>query len=423
MVKNDKYKPTDKLIDDYLPIVGQSVINEIHKFADRLKDEHIVMVNSTPSGGGVAEILNNLVILLNNLGVKTGWRILKGQENFFQVTKDFHNALQGGDFTANKRLLNLYEQTNYNNAVMNHLDNHDLVVIHDPQPLPLIRYYKKRIPWIWRFHPDLTDPNNNLLKYLKPFIEQYDAMIVSTEEYKKPSLDIQQLIMHPSIDPLSDKNMDLDRNKTDLILKRQGVTRQKPIISQISRFDKWKDPVGVIQAFEQVRKKVDCQLVLMGNMASDDPEGPIIYKEVMKRANGDPDIKILLNCADNDRTVNALQRASDVVIQKSLREGFALTVSEALWKETPVVATEVGGIPLQVRHNKTGLLVHDIDETAKACLKILKDNKLKKKLGKQGKEHVRENFLITRHVLDYLKLFDYFLGIQHKFNIGRKYPY
>jgi trehalose synthase len=418
-----KLKPYTKTVEDYKLIVDPKEIDKIYKYASKLQNEHIVMVSSTPAGGGVAEILNSLVLLLNSLGVKTGWRILKGPDNFFQITKDFHNALQGAPITLNKRTLGIYQQVNYNNAMMNHLGDHDLVVVHDPQPLPLIQYYKKCIPWIWRFHLDLSKPNKELLNYLKPIIEQYDAMIVSTPEYKQKSVGTQQIVFAPSIDPLSDKNKELDQNMIELLLRRQRVRFNKPIISQISRFDKWKDPLGVVQVFEQVRKKIDCQLVLMGNMAIDDPEGPKIYREVIKHVNNNPDVTVLLNCADNDRTVNALQRASKVVIQKSIKEGFALTVSEALWKGTPVVGTEVGGIPLQVIDKKTGYLVKDKKQAANACLRLLKNQKLQETLGRQGKEHVRKNFLITRHVLDYLKLFDFYLNVQHKFNIGVKYPY
>jgi len=417
------YKPRPKSIEDYKSIVSAGELDKIYRYAAKLQNERVVMVSSTPAGGGVAEILNSLVLLLNSLGVKTGWRILKGPDNFFQITKDFHNALQGADIILNKRTLGIYQQVNYNNAMMNHLDDHDLVVVHDPQPLPLIQYYKKRIPWIWRFHLDLSKPNKELLNYLKPIIEQYDAMIVSTPEYKQKSVGTQQIVFAPSIDPLSDKNKELDQNMIELLLRRQRVRFNKPIISQISRFDKWKDPLGVVEVFEQVRKKIDCQLVLMGNMAIDDPEGPKIYREVIKHVNNNPDVTVLLNCADNDRTVNALQRASKVVVQKSIKEGFALTVSEALWKGTPVVGTEVGGIPLQVIDKKTGYLVKDKKQAANACLRLLKNQKLQETLGRQGKEHVRKNFLITRHVLDYLKLFDFYLNAQHKFNIGVKYPY
>lgn len=417
------FTPHSKSVEDYRSIADSDIIEEIYHFAKKLQSEHIIMINSTPMGGGVAEILNSIVLLLNNLGVKTGWRVLKGPDNFFQITKSFHNALQGEPIKLNKRITNLYQQVNHNNAQMKHIDNHDLVVVHDPQPLPLINYYKKRIPWIWRFHPDLSNPNKQLLKFLKPFIEKYDAMIVSAPQYKQKSLNIKQLIFAPSIDPFIDKNAYLGKKMIASILKNHGVKIDKPILAQISRFDKWKDPLGVIEVFRQVRKKIDCRLVLMGNLAPDDPEGPEIYREVMKRVNKNHDINVLLNCPDNDRTVNALQSASAVVLQKSLKEGFALTVSEALWKGTPVVGTKVGGIPLQVINGKTGYLVSNDKQAIDACVKLLKNKKLRLSLGKQGREHVRKNFLITRHLLDYLRLFDYYLSIQHRFNIGRDYPY
>ncbi len=422
-MKENIFEPVKRTIEDYRSIVQNDVLNEIYHYAGILQGEHIVMVNSTPAGGGVAEILNSLVLLLNSLGIKTGWRILKGSDSFFSITKSFHNALQGGDINIHKRMKSLYQQTNFNNALMNHLDVHDLVVVHDPQPLPLIYFYKKRIPWIWRFHPDLSEPNQSLMKFLKPFIERYDAMIVSSESYKKSIFDIKQIVIHPSIDPLTEKNQDMSMNQATVLLKRKGISTRKPIMSQISRFDKWKDPLGVVRVYRQVKKKIDCQLVLLGNMASDDPEGPEIYRAVMKEVNNDKDITVLMNVSDNDRTVNALQRASTVVLQKSLKEGFALTVSEALWKGTPVIGSRVGGIPLQVIHNKTGLLVNNIKETTSAVLNIMNSKNLRNRLGKQGKEHVRKNFLITRHVLDYLKLFHFYLARQHKFNIGKKYPY
>ncbi len=410
-------------IDQYRRIAGDRVIDEIHHYADRLQGEHIVMINSTPAGGGVAEILNNLVLLINELGVELGWRILKGSDTFFQITKEFHNAFQGADITLTKQKKEIYEQVNRNNAMMTHLDGHDMVIVHDPQPLPLISYYKKRIPWVWRFHPDMTHPNPKLLEYLKPYIELYDAMIISSKKYHQASLDIPQIEFAPSIDPLSAKNVPMTKTEAHRLLRRQGLRLNKPIIAQVSRFDTWKDPVGVIKAFLTVREQYNCQLVLMGNLASDDPEGPIIYQQVLKAARNNKDIHILLNSPDNDRTVNALQRSAAVILQKSLREGFALTVSEALWKETPVIGTRAGGIPLQVIDGKTGLLVRGIPQTAEACLKLLTNRTRARRLGRQGKEHVRKHFLITRHVLDYLKLFDYYLNARHTFHAHQRYPH
>ena len=395
-------------IEDYQPIVGRQMIQEIKKYAHKLIGKHIVMVNSTPTGGGVAEILTNMVLILNKLRVNIGWRILKGPEDFFQITKEFHNGLQGAGIDLTTQKKKLYELVNYNNSLMNHIGNHDLVVVHDPQPLALINFYQKKAPWIWRCHIDISQPDKKLFSYLKPFIEKYDAMIVSSEVYQKKSLSLKQVIIPPSIDPLSVKNHYLSRKQATTILRKHDINLTKPVISQVSRFDRWKDPLGVIAVYREVKKKFDCQLVLLGNLAMDDPEGPMLYKKVMEQVKNDPDISVI--CVTDHEMVNALQTVSDVVVQKSTKEGFALTVSEALWKSTPVVGTKVGGIPLQVINGKTGYLAKNNKEAVDACLKLLKNKKLANKLGKQGKEHVRKNFLITRHILDYLKLFDHYLN-------------
>jgi len=397
-----------RTIYDYQRIVGTSVIQTVTKEAGTLADKRVLMINSTPSGGGVAEILNSLVLLLNSLGLKTDWRIIKGSDSFFSITKSFHNAFQGDTIRLTKAVRELYEQINYNNAAMTHLGHYDAVVIHDPQPLAMINFKDKHAPWIWRFHPDMTKPNPILLKYLKRFIGQYDGMIISTPQYRKSLLKIPQHIIAPSIDPLTDKNRPLDNKTIQSLFKAHAIKTDKPIIAQVSRFDKWKDPLGVIKVFKQVRRKINCRLVLIGNLASDDPEGPEIFKQVMKQANSEVDV--LVNCNDNDLLVNALQTKARVVLQKSIREGFALTVSEALWKGTPVVGANVGGIPLQVINGKTGYLVSSQKQAADACIRLLKNNTLRKKLGTQGKEHVRKNFLITRHLHDYLKLFNHYLG-------------
>jgi len=411
----------NKEIEDYSEIIGVYKVKEIKEMASKLQGERIVMVNSTPSGGGVAEILISMTQIMNNLGLKVGWRILKGPENFFQITKKFHNSLQGEEIELNNDIKETYEQVNYENSLIKHIGKHDLIVIHDPQPLPLINFYKKRIPWIWRCHIDFSKPNPELLDYLKQFINKYDSVIVSTEDYKQKGLNVKQIVFPPSIDPLTLKNREMSQEEIIEVLEKKGIKLNKPIITQVSRFDKWKDPIGVVNIFKQIRREFDCQLVLLGNLAIDDPEGPEIYKEVTKETNGNPDITVLMNCDDNDRTVNALQRASHIVIQNSIKEGFALTVSEALWKETVVVSRPVGGIPLQIIDGKTGFLYKTQEECVKICLWLLKNDELRKNIGKQGKEHVRNNFLITRHVLDYLKLFDYYLNRNHKFNVDRDF--
>ncbi len=398
-----------KTFSQYFKFIDEKTKQEIFSLAKSLKDKHIVMINSTPSGGGVSEILFNLVILLNDVGVKTGWRILKGSDSFFQITKEFHNGLQGEKIKLSKRKKDLYEETNKINSLSTHLESHDLVVIHDPQPLALINFKTKKVPWLWRLHIDMSSPDKNLLKYLKPAIEKYDGLIITSDKYRQKSLKIKNHIITPSIDPLAVKNSPLPREVINKVLKRHGVKLNKPIISQISRFDKWKDPLGVLRVFKKIREKFDCQLVLLGNMALDDPEGPAIYKKVQEEANKIRDVKILVNSPDNDRVVNALQSVSKVVFQKSLKEGFALTVSEAMWKGTPVIGTRAGGIPLQIIDGQTGYLIDNDEEAVKATLKLLKNPHLRNKIGQQAKKHVANNFLITRHLLDYLRIFNHYL--------------
>jgi len=398
-----------KGINDYFQFTDSKTKSEILRLAEKLKNKHIVMVNSTPAGGGVSEILKRLVFLLNDLGIKTGWRVLKGSDDFFQVTKEFHNALQGEKYKLSSRKKELYENTNYINSRSMHINEYDLIIIHDPQPLALIKFYQKRNPWLLRLHVDLSAPDKTLLRYLKPFIERYDGLILSSLKYRQPSLKIRQHIIYPSIDPLIEKNVPKKKSELIKILKKQGIILKKPIISQISRFDKWKDPIGVIKVFKEIKKKIDCQLVLLGNLSIDDPEATEILKEIRRRANHDPDIKILLNVKDNDRVVNALQTLSHIVLQKSLKEGFALTVSEAMWKGTAVVGTNVGGIPLQIKNGKTGFLVNNNQECVTVCLKLLKNKNIREKIGREAKKRVKEKFLITRHILDYLKLFYFYL--------------
>lgn len=396
-------------LKDYRKIVGDEVIDKICNKAKKFSRKHIVCISSTHQGGGVAEMLNSIVFLFNEIGIDFGWRIIHGTPDFFTVTKKFHNALQGSKMCLSDRKKNMYLGTNKRFSLFTHL-KHDLVIVHDPQPLALIEFYKKAQPWILRFHIDLSSPNKVVWDYLRHFIKKYDHVVVSTEEYKK-NLSISQSIIHPAIDPLSQKNKSISEHRINKCIKRQGIDINKPIISQISRFDKWKDPGGVVKIFERVKKEVDCQLVLLGNIAMDDPEGVKIYNRVIRKYGNCEDIKILANVSDNDLVVNALQRKSSVIIQKSLKEGFGLTVSEALYKGTPVVASNIGGIPLQVIDGKNGFLhkPNDIKGFSKSIIKILKDEKLGDKLGKNGREYVKNNFLITRLIIDWLNLFEKFL--------------
>jgi trehalose synthase len=395
-----------KNLDDYFPIVGEKVIGNIYQKAHRLINKHIVHINSTAQGGGVAEILNNLVLLMNDVGIDTGWRVLLGPSDFFSVTKKFHNALQGDQINLSVNKKNLYLDTNERFSKFTHLD-HNCVIVHDPQPLPLIKFHRKKQPWIWRCHIDLTKPNKEIWSYVKPFILRYDMMIISSNHFKKSDLFLEQRVIHPSIDPLSPKNMDISDDTISKVLKKFRIPTDKPLVTQVSRFDPWKDPEGVVRVFEIVKEKVDSRLVYCYNMAADDPEGFVIYNRIEKKARkylekGD----ILFVRGDNQILVNALQRKSSVVLQKSTREGFGLSVAEAQWKGTPVVASKIGGIPEQVVNNKTGFLVdpYDIAGCADKVITLLNDKKLAKEMGRKGKEFVRKNFLVTRHISDYLTL-------------------
>jgi trehalose synthase len=393
-------------LDDYSEIVGDEVLSTIYKKSRRLSGKHILHINSTYQGGGVAEILGSVVVLMNDLGIDVGWRILFGTPDFFAITKKFHNALQGGSVNLTEIKKRLYIRANEDFSVFTHID-HDCVIIHDPQPLPLIKYYAKKQPWVWRCHVDLSSSNSDLWDFLKKFILRYDIMVVSHEKYKRSELPVEQRIIHPAIDPLSPKNMEISDGIINKYLRKFGIPKDKPLVTQISRFDKWKDPEGVLQVFKYVKKKVDCRLVLCGSMASDDPEGWKIFERVEQKAkdliaNGD----VILITSENSILVNALQKASHVVIQKSTREGFGLTISEALWKGTPVVTTNIGGIPLQVVDGENGFLVEVSDKRgfAERIVQLLKNPELAEEMGEKGKEIVRKNFLITRVISDYLDL-------------------
>ena len=391
-------------LNDYRAVVGDKIIDDLLTEAKPLLGKDIVHVNSTFYGGGVAEILDSLVCLMNDLGIKAGWRMIKGSDDFFKITKLFHNSCQGAEYELSPEVKKTYEEVNEKNSNFMHLEKADAIIMHDPQVLPLINYYQKNQPWIWRCHIDITSPNPQVWNYLLDFINKYDEVIISDEKFRKKEIVPPQTIIMPSINPLNQKNRPMNDEEIRQVLEPLRINLNKPIVSQISRFDYWKDPLGVIEAFEKARKKVDCQLVLLGNFADDDPEGTEIYQKTLARANNNPDIKVLVNVDNNDLVVNALQRISRAVIQKSLREGFALTVSEALWKETPVIGTRAGGIPNQIIDGKNGYLVDGIEECAQRIITLVEDEKLAKEMGKFGKEFVKNNFLITRHLSDYLKI-------------------
>jgi trehalose synthase len=397
-------------IEEYIPIVGQSVIDDLRLIAEKLKGKVIQNINSTSVGGGVAEILNRIVPLLRELGVDTRWDLIKGGEQFFEVTKKFHNVLHGRPEEITQRDFDIFMEASQRNIEEVNIYA-DIVFIHDPQPITLIKK-KSNNQWIWRCHIDVSNPNERVFRFLMDFIIQYDAAVFSAPAFSR-RLPIRQFLISPSIDPLSDKNKDLPDDVINGILQKYNITKNKPIITQVSRFDRLKDPLGVIEAYKQVKKYTDCQLILAGGSATDDPEGAKVLEEVRENAKQDKDIHILL-LPQNDIEVNALQRASAVIIQKSLKEGFGLTVAEALWKAKPVVASNVGGISLQIKHKYSGLLCHSIQGAAFALKQLLNSPDYAKKLGENGREHIRNNFLITRHIRDYLLLF---LSLYHKEDI------
>jgi trehalose synthase len=391
-------------VKDYEPIVGRSYIDELRMLADRLSGKTILNINSTFVGGGVAEILSRVVPLLNQLGVDVRWQIISGEPQFFKVTKKLHNALHGKAESISHDDFSLFLKTTERN--FDQIDfSGDILFVHDPQPAALVTK-KSDIgkKWIWRCHIDISHPDSRVWEFLKQFVGNYDAAIFSSPNFAQ-QLPMRQLFAPPSIDPLSDKNKELSAEAVDAVLTKYGLDPDKPIVLQVSRFDRLKDPLGVIKAFELVRKNFPCQLVLAGGTASDDPESGEVLQEVRERAGGNLDIHILDISPGSDIDINALQRAATIIMQKSLREGFALTIAEALWKAKPVVASAVGGIPLQVRNRLTGLLCHSIEGAAYALRQILANPDYGHWLGHNGREHVRQHFVITREIKDYLLTF------------------
>ncbi len=391
-------------LDDYAGLHGAGEIEELRALAKPLRGRSIEMINATAIGGGVAEILNRLVPLAEELDLHFKWDVMTGGEDFFDVTKSFHNALHGAPYHASPRDFEIFLAYTERNRAALPLDS-EFVVIHDPQPAALIDARKPGSNhWVWRCHIDLSHPHRAVWDFLEKFVSRYDGAMFSSPEFSR-QLPIPQYLFYPAIDPLSEKNQDLEPEFIAQVLARFRIDPMRPILTQISRFDRLKDPVGVIRAYRIVKRYFDCQLVLAGGSASDDPEGAIVLKEVLREADNDPDIRVIELPAWAPREVNALQRASTIVIQKSLREGFGLTVSEALWKKKPVVASAVGGIPLQIIHKHTGLLAHSVEGTAYQIRFFLSHPEIAAKLGEHGHQHVKENFLITQKLKRYLTLF------------------
>jgi trehalose synthase len=390
-------------IEDYQPLVGRPTVERVREKAGKFHNQTVAHVNSTYYGGGVAAILGPLTLLMNAAGIQTEWRVIQGSPDFFSITKKMHNALQGEDINLSERKRGIYETVVYQNSVRQCLD-HDRVVIHDPQPLPLIEHYQKKGPWIWRCHVDLTDRNAELFDYLRTFIERYDAVVLSLDEYGQ-ELETPQVFVFPAIDPFSTTNKGLTEAEIQDRLDHHGIPTDRPLVSQISRFDRWKDPEGVIQAFKLAREEVDATLVLLGNVATDDPEGETVYRSLL---DAQQENEIIILSVQDSALVNALQRKSAVVLQKSIREGFGLTVTETMFKGRPVIGGNVGGIRHQIEDGVNGFLVNSVEEAAERIVQLLKDEGLQEEMGQWAQRTVQERFLMIHLLERYLDLFDAF---------------
>lgn len=395
------------MVNAYKSLVGYEAIDQLHQLADSLQNIKLVHVSSTATGGGVAEILTKMVPMTQSLGIDTYWEVIEGSPEFFQCTKLFHNALQGENLEPSPAELAHYQETNKRNAerIKERLESADVVIVHDPQPLSLISHFPKRKgKWVWRCHIDASKPNKNVWKYLHAMIQQYDASIFSLAEFAHP-LPHPMFVIPPSIDPFSDKNCELTKSEIDTIYGKLGLDSSRPFILQVSRFDRFKDPIGVLAAYEHIKKfNGELQLVFAGSSASDDPEGDLVFNEVKNAAKNDPNVHVLMLPSDANRDINALQRAATIVVQKSIKEGFGLTVTEALWKGKPVVGGKVGGIKLQLINGQTGFVVNTPEGAAYRIRYLLQHPQESQQLGANGREYVRKKFLLTRQLKEYLSL-------------------
>jgi trehalose synthase len=390
-------------LSDYEQVVGPEVIEELRVVSRYVHHKSLQNINSTAVGGGVAEILTRLIPLLQELGINATWDVIKGDQAFFNVTKAFHNALHGAKEEITEEMLQAYRDTTEMNLRSVNFTG-DVILVHDPQPAGLIAK-KSEIgrQWLWRCHIDVSAPDERVWSFLRPYVEQHDAAIFSMPDFAQ-QLPIPQYMVPPSIDPLSDKNKELDSGTVTRTLEKYGLDPARPILTQISRFDRLKDPQGVIAAYKLVKRRYPAQLVLAGGGAPDDPEGAQVLSEVRAAADGDPDIHVLELPPFSDVEINALVRGSTIVFQKSIKEGFGLTVSEALWKKKPVIGGAVGGIRLQILNGITGFLVHSPEGAAQRAMQLLANPELARRLGENGYLHVKQNFLITRHAKDYMLL-------------------
>jgi trehalose synthase len=390
-------------VEDYEAFIGPEVVDRILRKAKAFRAFRVVNFNSTFYGGGVAELLSGMTLLMNSIGIKAEWRVIQGRPDFFNITKKMHNALQGAEINLSEIKTNIFEEVNFENAVRNRID-HDMVLVHDPQPLPLVDHFPKKCPWVWRCHIELSNPHSLTWEYLTEFIEKYDAVILSCREYQQ-KLSIPQLIFMPAIDPFSIKNKELTAAEMNDRLEQYKIPVDLPLVVQVSRFDRWKDPQGVVEAFKLAREEVDATLVLLGNFATDDPEGALVYEHLAGIR--EERILVLAN-GDDTALVNTLQRRAAVVLQKSLREGFGLTVAEAMWKGTPVIGGNVGGIRSQIEDGVNGFLVSSVKDAADGIVQLLKDARLREQMGQKARQTVASRFLLTRYLEQYLDLFGSF---------------
>ena len=396
-----------KHLADYRSIIGQAAYETLHSVSKSLKGKRIAHVNATSYGGGVAELLHSIIPLMKDLGLDVHWYVLSGTSPFFDATKAIHNALQGAPAGLTPDMESAYREVNEANA-KGFQDDFDVVVIHDPQPAPLVNLIEHKSPWIWRCHIDLTTPNRSVLRLLQPYLEKYDAAIFSAATYAPSDVKFRKLVVSPpAIDPLSPKNRDVSEGERKAILSRFEFDPARPAISQVGRFDPWKDPLGVIDAYRLVKRSLpDVQLLMIGSMAKDDPEGWLWFERTARHAGDEPDIHFLTDLRGVGAIeVNVLQRETDVALAKSLREGFGLIVSEALWKGVPVVGGDVVGIRIQIENGRHGFLVSSVQEAADRTIELLRDPDRRKAMGRAGHDRVRENFLITRYLRDHLRLY------------------
>ena len=395
-------------VDSYAGTAGSEVVERLRVLAEPLRGMRVLHLNATPYGGGVAEILRSEVPLLRDLGLAADWKIITGDKDFFSVTKTMHNALQGSPRSLTEHEKEIYLTYSTRNARLLE-EEYDLIIVHDPQPLAIPQFHGRGTTrWVWRCHIDTSEPHPGLWDFLRPYLDDYDAAVFTMEEFVPPDFPVGRVeTIPPAVDPESPKNIELDRGTADRILGWLGVDTTHPLVTQISRFDPWKDQAGVIAAYRLAKVEVpDLRLALVGSMALDDPEGWEIYREIKETARGDPDIDIFTNLTGvSNVEVNAFQRLSDVCVQKSIREGFGLVVSETLWKGTPMVAGRAGGIPLQMEDGAGGFLVDSMEECAEKILRLLRDPDEGAELGARGAELVRKNFLLTRLIADELALY------------------